>query len=101
MSQLMGDHSQEMERTRVVWVGIADDPIEAFSVGEAAGAMLSHRGCERLFGTARRVHGDISNPRGLTSVARPIAPETEVELAGAAIDPDRLITGQRSRRPSS
>src|SRR5260370_35799983 len=98
-SQLMGDHAQKMKRPGVVGIGIADDPVEAFSVGEATGAMMSHGRGKRLFGAARRVHGDISNRNNLTSVARPIAPETEVDLAGAAIDPDRLIAGQRARRP--
>src|SRR5216684_2812443 len=95
----MGDHAQEMKRPGVVGIGIADDPVEAFRVVEATGAMMSHCRCKRLFGAARRVHGDISNRNDLTSVARPIAPETEVDLAGAAIDPDRLIAGQRARRP--
>src|SRR3977135_362896 len=95
----MCGHSQQMKRTRVVRIGIAHRSVEAFSVGQTAGAMMSDRSCERLFGTARRAHGDISNPRDPTSVARPIAPDTEINLAGAAIDPDRLIAGQRTRRP--
>jgi len=34
-----------MERTRVLLIGIADKPVQAFSVDESAGAMMSHRGC--------------------------------------------------------
>src|SRR3981081_2345830 len=91
----MCDHAQKMERPRVFWVGIADRPIEALSVVQTAGAMMSHRSCESLFGTAPGVHGDAR----LTSVARPISSETQIHLARAAVDPDRLIAGQRARRP--
>src|ERR1700722_11336829 len=35
----------------------------------------------------------------LAPIARPIAPETQIHLAGTAIDPDRLIAGQRARGP--
>src|SRR5664279_4047463 len=97
----MRDHPQQVERTRVFRIGSADKPIEPFSVGETTGAMLSHRGRERLFRTAPGTHADISmaSAPGLTSVARPIAPETQIDLAGAAVDPDRLIAAQRARRP--
>src|ERR1700730_4112893 len=88
-----------MERTRVFRITIADRPVEAFSVGQSAGAMMSHRGCKHLFGTAPGIHGDVPNPGGLTSVARPITPEAQIDLTGASVDPDRLIAGQRARRP--
>src|SRR5216684_158475 len=91
----MCDHSQKMERTCVFFIGIADKPVEAFSVGETTGAMMRDRSCERLFGTASGLHGDA----GLTSVARPISSKTQINLAGASVDPDRLIAGQRARRP--
>src|ERR1700676_1540173 len=95
----MGGYSQQMERARVFWIAVADQPVEALGIDQTAGAMMSHCGCERLFGTAPDTHASISNAKGLTSVARPIAPEAEVDLAGAAVDPHRLIAGQRARRP--
>src|SRR6202171_6341148 len=94
----MGGYSQKMECSRVFWIAVADQPVEALGIDQTAGAMMSHCGCERLFGKALDTHASISNAKGLTSVARPIAPETEVDLAGAAVDPHRLIAGQRARR---
>src|ERR1700730_6942946 len=35
----------------------------------------------------------------LAPVARSIAPKAQIYLTGAAIDPDRLVAGQRARRP--
>src|SRR5450631_2306785 len=61
--------------------------------------MMRHCSCECLFRTAPGVHGDIPNPRSLKSVARAITPETQIDFAGASIDPDRLIAGQRARCP--
>src|ERR1700736_1742834 len=91
----MGDHAQKMDRTCVVRIGITDQPVEALSIGQTTGAMMSNRSCERLFGTAPGIHGDA----GLASVARPIASKTHVYLTGAAVDPHRLIAGQCARRP--
>src|ERR1700732_2877016 len=88
-----------MERARVFRIGIADQPVEALSFGETAGAMMGHRSRERLFGTAPGIHGDVPNPRGLTSVARPITPEAQIDLTGISVDPDRLIARQGARRP--
>src|ERR1700687_1078755 len=95
----MGDYSQKMERTRVVRIAVADEPVEALSVGETAGAMLCHRSGERLFRMALGIHGDIPNAIGLTSVARPITPKGKSYPTGASVDPDGLIAGQRARRP--
>ena len=97
----MRDHPQQVERTCVFRIGIADEPVKAFSVDQTTGTMMSHRSCERLFGTAPGIHGDISKAKATrrASVARPIAPEAQIDLAGAAVDPDRLIAGQRARRP--
>src|SRR3981081_3741026 len=89
-----------MERARVVRIAIADRPVQALGLDETAGAMVRHRSCERLFGTAPGIHGDVPNPGVLTSVARPIAPEAKVDLAGASVDPNRLIARQRARRPA-
>src|SRR5581483_1061450 len=36
---------------------------------------------------------------GAESIARPGAPKTEINLAGASIDPDRLIAGQSTGGP--
>src|ERR1700694_1077836 len=91
----MRGHSQQVERARVFRIDIADKPVEALSVGKTTGAMMGHRSCERLFGTAPGIHGDAR----LTSVARPISSEPQIHLAGASVDPDRLIAGQRPRRP--
>src|SRR5260370_294755 len=91
----MRGHSQQMESARVVRIGVADQAVEAFSVDQTSGAMMSHRCRERLFGTAPCIHGDA----GLRSIAGPISSEAEIHLAGASIDPDRLIAGQRTRRP--
>jgi hypothetical protein len=44
----MGDHAAEMECTRVVWITIADGLVETLRLGETTGAMMIHRGCERL-----------------------------------------------------
>src|SRR6266853_2247956 len=97
----MGDHAQKMERPCVVRIGVADLPVQALGIGKTAGAMMRQRSCERLFGTDVGTHGDISKaeaPR-LAPVARPIAPKAKIYLTGAAIDPDRLVAGQRARRP--
>jgi hypothetical protein len=90
-----------VEGACVVRIGFTDKPVEAFSLPQATGAMMNHRGGERLLGTAPGIHGDISKAKSpaLAPVARPVAPETQIDLAGAAVDPDRLIAGQRSRRP--
>jgi hypothetical protein len=56
----MRDYSQKMERTRVLRVDIAGKAVEAFSVNQTTGTMMSHRGCERLFGTAPSTHDDVS-----------------------------------------
>src|SRR5258708_15402126 len=93
----MGDHAQEMERTRVIRICLAGQAVEPLGLAETTGAMLRHRRRQRLFGTAAGVHEDIS--KGFTSVAGPIAPKAKVDLAGAAVDPDRLIARQRARRP--
>src|ERR1700682_6113754 len=91
----MCDHSQKMERARVFLIGIADKPVEAFSIGQSAGAMMSHRGCERPFGRAPGTHGGA----GLMSVAGPISSAAQIHFAGASVHPDRLIAGQRARQP--
>src|ERR1700730_9584188 len=91
----MCDHSQKMERGGVFWMGTAEKPVEAFSIGQSAGAMMSHRGCERPFGRAPGTHGGA----GLMSVAGPISSEAQIHFAGASVHPDRLIAGQRARRP--
>src|SRR5882757_7861071 len=93
----MGAYTQEMERTRVIRICLAGPAVEPFGPAATTGAMLRQRPRQRLFGTAAGVHEDIS--KGFTSVAGPIAPKTKVDLAGAAVDPDRLIAGQRARRP--
>ena len=62
-SQLMRDHSQQVKRARILWIGIADQPVEPLGVDQTAGAMMSHRGCERLLGTAPGIHGDISKTK--------------------------------------
>src|SRR5450631_970183 len=41
----------------------------------------------------------MSRTSTLTLFARPITSEAEIDLTGASIDPDRLIAGQRARRP--
>src|SRR6476469_8437671 len=95
----MGEYSQKMESARIVRIAIADGPVQALSLGETTGAMMDHRSGERLFGTAPGIHGDVPKPGGLTSVARPITPEAQIDLTGASVDPDRLIAGQCARRP--
>src|SRR5450759_3511634 len=99
--QLVSHHSQKMICARVLWIGIAGEPVEALGVDQATGPMMGHRGCERLLETAPGIHGDISKTKtpGSTSVARPIAPEAQVDLAGVSVDPYGLIAGQRARRP--
>src|SRR5258708_35568137 len=95
----MRDHSEQVERPRVFRIGLADTPVKALSLGQTTGAMMSHRSCERLFGTAPGIHGDISKGMAAGLVAPPIASETQIHLAGGSVDPDRLIAGQRARRP--
>src|SRR5712672_4499716 len=95
----MGDYSQKMERARVVRIAVADRPVQALSLGETTGAMMDHRSGERLFGTAPGIHDDVPNPGGLTSVARPITPEAQIDLTRASVDPDWLIARQSARRP--
>ena len=56
----MRDYSQKMERTRVFRIGIAGKAVEAFSVNQTTGTMMSHRGCKLLLGTAPGIHGGIS-----------------------------------------
>src|SRR5258708_23962991 len=95
----MCDHSQKVESARFFRIDTADEPVEALGVDATAGAMMSNRSGERLFGTAPGIHDDIPTARGVTSVARPITPKAKVYLTGAAVDPDWLIAGQRARRP--
>src|SRR6266852_2890215 len=66
----MGDNSQKVERARVFRIGVADEPVEALSVGETAGAMLCHRSGERLFRMAAGIHGDIPNAKCWSDVNR-------------------------------
>src|ERR1700730_8767619 len=90
----MCDHAEQMKRPRVFWIGIADQPVEPFGFSETAGAMVGQRSCERLFGTAPGIHGDARR----SSLARPIAPEAQIHLAGFSVNPDRLIAGYGARR---
>src|SRR5260370_41502514 len=83
-----------MKRPRVFRIGIADQPVEPFGLSETAGAMMSHRSFERLFGPAPGIHGEARR----SSFARPIAPEAQIHLTGLSINPDRLIAGDRARR---
>src|ERR1700694_2595726 len=45
-------------------IGIANQPVEALGVDQAAGAMMGHRGRECLLGTAPVVHREISKTKG-------------------------------------
>jgi hypothetical protein len=65
----MRDHAQQMKCARIFRIGIADKSTKPLGFIETTGAMLRHRGGERLFGTAPGIHGDIFDLRGLTSVA--------------------------------
>jgi hypothetical protein len=58
--QLMGDHSQQMERTRIFRIGVAGKPVEALGLGQTPGTVMGPRSGERLLGPARGVHRDIS-----------------------------------------
>src|SRR5260370_29380303 len=95
----MGEYSEKMERTRVVRIAVADKSVKALSVGQPAGTMMSGRSSEHLFIMAGGSHGVIPDAKALTPVAGPIAPKAKVYLTGASVDPDRLIAGQRARRP--
>jgi hypothetical protein len=90
----MCDHAEQMKRPSVCRIGIADQPVEPFGFSETAGAMVGQRSCERLFGTAPGIHGDARR----SSLARPIAPEAQIHLAGFSVNPDRLIAGYGARR---
>src|SRR5216684_5681590 len=66
----MGDNSQKVERARVFRIAVADEPVEALSVSETAGAMLRHRSGECLFRMAAGIHGDIPDAKCWSDVNR-------------------------------
>ena len=86
----MGGDAPKVEGTRVVGIAVADTPVKTRGVRQTAGAVMSHRSCKHLL---RATVGDDRLP----SVARPIAPKPQVDLARVPVDPNRLIAGQRAR----
>jgi hypothetical protein len=61
--------------------------------------MMSHGSGKCAIRRAACGHVDISSTEAAVSVAGPRASEAEIDFAGTAIDPNRLIARQRACRP--
>ncbi|WP_172900069.1 hypothetical protein [Bradyrhizobium erythrophlei] len=56
----MGNHSQQVKGARILRIIVTGKPVQPFGLGQAAGTMMSHRGCKLLLGMAPGIHGGIS-----------------------------------------
>ena len=64
--QLMSDHAQQMVSPRIFRIRIACETVEPLRLAQATGAMLGHRGYERLFRTAPGTHDSISKAKAIS-----------------------------------
>jgi hypothetical protein len=63
----MCDYPTQVKCPRVARITVADRPVEPFRIRQPAGAMVGHRGCERLLRTAAGIHDDVPK----TNAVRP------------------------------